>query len=180
MRWPWATREAGAGQENLRAQYNQSIETFRFLLGLERQAWGLFAAADVLLIVYALSLKIAGPVLFGLVVLLALLLGSASVYRHLVPVAFAAYSSERELGISPGGGLVETYARVRSPGLVDGFDEVRRLVPEARPGALQALMAIRRSIGIRSILVIAGLMVAQLALGLILLLGFQYPLFGAH
>lgn len=180
MRWPWATADERPGREDLRAQFNQSIETFRFLLGLERQAWGLFAAADVLLIVYGLSLGIAGPVLFGLFVLLALLLGSVSIYRHLVPVAFAAYNCERELGFSPGAGLVETYGRVRSPGLVDGFELVRQLVPEERPAAIRPLMSVRRSIGIRSILVIAGLMVAQVALSLVLLLGFQYPLFGSH
>ncbi|WP_194396232.1 hypothetical protein [Microbacterium atlanticum] len=137
----------------------------------------MFAAADVALIVYGLTLGIAGPVFFGLFVLLALLLGSISIYRHLVPIAYAAYNCERELGFAPGSGLVETYGRVRAPALIDGFDQVRRLPATERATAIRPLMSVRRSIGIRSILVIVGLMVAQLGLALILMYGFQYTLF---
>lgn len=34
------------GANDLRIQFVQAIETFRFLLGLERQAWAVFAAGD--------------------------------------------------------------------------------------------------------------------------------------
>lgn len=163
--------------ENLRAQLAQALETFRFLLGLERQAWAVFAAGDVLLVVYAFNLGIAGPVYFGLALLGALYTGTVSLYHQLVPVAYVAYRTERELGIPREIGLASTYGRARAAGLIKHFDKVAELDPGQQPLELRSAMRVGKSIGIRALIIILTLIGIQLVLALLLSFAFDYPLF---
>lgn len=179
----WRQREEAFSRdfdESLRAQLAQSLETFRFLLGLERQAWAVFAAGDVLLVVYAFNLGIAGPVYFGLALLGALYAGTVSLYHQLVPVAYVAYRTERELGIPRELGLASTYGRARAAGLVDHFDQVARLAPKQQAVELRGAMRVGKSIGIRALVTILVLIGIQLSLALLLSFVFGYPLFSSH
>lgn len=163
--------------ENLRTQLAQALDTFRFLLGLERQAWAVFAAGDVLLVVYAFNLGIAGPVYFGLALLGALYAGTVSLYHQLVPVAYVAYRTERELGIPREIGLASTYGRARAAGLIEHFEKVAELDPAQQPVELRSVMRVGKSIGIRALIIILALIGIQLVLALLLSFAFDYPLF---
>lgn len=176
--WGNHKRAGDAESSNdLRIQFVQAIETFRFLLGLERQAWAVFAAGDVLLVVYAFNLGVAGPVYFGLALLGALLAGSVSLYHQLVPVAYTAYRTERAMGVSAGMGLASIYGRARANDLIDHFDRISEMPAAQRARALRSAMRVNQSIGIRALTTISVLMAIQLTLALTLTFGFQYPLF---
>jgi hypothetical protein len=168
------------GEENLRAQLTQSLETFRFLLGLERQAWAVFAAGDVLLVAYALNLGIAGPVYLGLALLGALYAGTVSLYHQLVPVAYVAYRTERELRIPSEFGLASTYGRARAARLIEHFERVADLPPAQQPLELQSVMRVGKSIGIRALIIILVLIGIQLLLALLLSFVFGYPFLGVE
>ncbi len=140
--------------------HREALETFRALVSLERQAWSVFAATDVLLVAYGLYIRLAGPLAFGILVLVALLVSSVSIHRHLVPVGYVIYANE--LILAQGSPLGITYAASRTPELLSAYQRVREAGDEERPDLLKAVDS--GAIGARSIVVISLLIAAQVAL----------------
>ncbi|MEV4667803.1 hypothetical protein [Microbacterium sp. LWO12-1.2] len=140
--------------------HREALETFRTLVNLERQAWSVFAATDVLLVAYGLYIKLAGPVAFGILVLVALLISSVSVHRHLVPVGYVIFANEKIL--AGGTPLGITYAASRTPGLLEAYERISQSEVSARPDMLKSVGS--GAIGSRSVVTITILIAAQVAL----------------
>ena len=150
----------------------EAMETFRMLVNLERQAWSVFAATDVLLVAYGLYIKLAGPILFGILVLVALLVSSIAIHRHLVPVGYVIYANERLLrGGTP---LGTTYAATRVAGLLAEYRRIADLDPADRAQQLRSVDS--GALGSRSVVMIAILIAAQTILTTVTILS-GYPLF---
>lgn len=148
------------------------METFRTLVNLERQAWSVFAAADVLLVAYGLYIKLAGPIAFGILVLVALLVSAIAIHRHLIPIGYVIYANERVLG-SPHGVCI-TFVSTRAPGLLSEYKRVAAAAPDLRAGMLRRIDS--GELGSRSVVAISGLIAAQaIVAGMTLAAG--YPLF---
>lgn len=165
-------RAANQRQEAARLQLHESLETFRTLVNLERQTWSVFAATDVLLIAYALYMRVSGPVVFGILVLIALLVSSASIHRHLVPIGYAIYANERTLGSEHGLGTI--YGRARVPSLIHEYDKIYTMPSYEQPTAVAHVSS--SAIGALAIIVISVFIAAQAILAAALL-NTGYPLF---
>ena len=147
-------------QQMAAIHHREALETFRTLVNLERQAWSVFAATDVLLVAYGLYIKLAGPIAFGILVLVALFISSVSVHRHLVPVGYVIFANEKLLG--GGAPLGITYAGVRTPELLASYERVHDAQPEDRPGMLRVVDS--GAIGARAVITISILIAAQVAI----------------
>lgn len=159
-------------QQTAAIHHHEALETFRTLVNLERQAWSVFAATDVLLVAYGLYIKLAGPIAFGILVLVALLISSVSVHRHLVPVGYTIFANEKILG--GGAPLGITYAAVRTSELLASYERVHEAHPDERADMLRAVES--GAIGARAVITISILITAQVAL-VALTLGSGYKFF---
>jgi hypothetical protein len=170
-----ATR-ARASNELLSAQLDRAIETFRFLSKLMTELWAILISADVLLVVYGLSTASFGPMLIGSGFLLVATIATYTISRSLVPVAYVAFSLERELGLTGSNGLAHVVGAVMLDDLYARFVTIYEDSDGHPPLATRALAPVRARIGSGLTFAFAAAFTIQVAVGITLWLVIGLPL----
>lgn len=114
--------------EFAKEQLNSAIETFREQLNLTVQIFATLITADVALVGFAISQKIAGILLLGAILPLAIMMVSRAIARRMKPILLCAVGLEAKYGEDSDNWLASTFiSSVLSPEYLKRLQDISKL-----------------------------------------------------
>jgi len=164
--------------EFAKEQLHSAIETFREQLNLTVQIFATLITADIAIVGFAISQRIAGILLLGAILPLAIMMVSRAIARRMKPILFCAVGLEAKYGGDSDNWLASTFiSSVLSPEYLKKLQDINNL--QDRRDQIAQLRKMPSPLTTRKTadLLVSSIAVGQIIVAVILVFRFNWQFF---